>query len=465
MGSVTVGRFDVKKIAIIGAGPCGLAAAKYLRAQNAFESIVIFEQQDEVGGVWNYTSRTPAPYPVPQQDPFLAPDAPLPGRDGRPPIFPSPMYEKLHANIPGRLMNFSDKKFPPGVWAFPSRETIQEYLVEYAQDLRGLIKFCFQVCNISAAPRDGKDKWLLEARSTVSGETVKDTFDAVVIANGHYATPSIPGIKNITEFNQAHPSIISHSKQYRTPDPFKDKKVIVVGNGPSGVDIALQINSVCRQPALLSVREPTPAERLEHTGCREVPEIVEFIPNQRGVKFADGTVETDIDAIVFCTGFLFSYPFLPDLRHKLITSGKGVHGLYKHFLCIDHPTLAFPSLNMKAIPWPVAEAQAAVYSALWSNKLDLPSTEEMKQWSADLEEIKGEALHVLSPQEDGHYINEMHDWAAKAKHLGKEPPRWDDETFWARKVYAEAKLRFEKQGCKAKTLGELGLHYQPEEGK
>lgn len=464
MGSLTPGRFDVKKIAIIGAGPCGLAAAKYLRAQNAFESIVIFEQQDEIGGVWNFSPRTPAPYPIPQQDPFLAPDTPLQNEDERAPVFPSPMYEKLHANIPGKLMRFSDKDFPKGVWAFPKRETIQEYLVEYAQEVRALIKFCFQVSKISPAPRDGKDKWFLEAHSTVSGETVKDTFDAVVIANGHYATPSIPSIKNISEFHQAHPSIISHSKQYRTPEPFKDKKVIVVGNGPSGIDIALQINSVCRRPALLSVKEATPAERLDHTGCREVPEIAEFLIDQRGVKFADGTVEPDIDAVVFCTGFLYSYPFLPDLQHKLVTNGKGVHSLYKHFLCIDHPTLVFPGLNIKAIPWPLSEAQAAVFSAVWSNSLDLPSTEEMKQWSTDLEGRKGEALHVFSPMEDGYYINEMHDWAIRAKHSGKEPPRWDDETFWGRKIYADAKLRFEKQGCKATTLGELGLYYQPEGG-
>ena len=465
MGSLTPGRFDVRKIAVIGAGPCGLAAAKYLKAQHAFESIVVFEQQAEVGGVWNYHPGVPASYPAPQQDPFLPPDTPLPpGRDARgPPVFPSPMYEKLHSNIPGSLMQFSDKEFPRGVWAFPRRETILEYLLEYAKDVRDLIRFCFQVTNISLVPRDGRDRWHLEARSTVNDETVRDTFDAVVVANGHYATPFIPDMKNMSEFQRAHPSIISHSKQYRNPEPFRNKKVVVVGNGPSGVDIALQINGVCKQPALLSVKEPTPADRLEHTGCREVPEINEFLVEQRGVRFADGSVESDIDAVLFCTGFLYSYPFLPDLRHKLITNGKRVHGLYKHFLYIDHPTLVFPGLNMRAIPWPLSEAQAAVYSALWSNNLDLPSAEEMRRWNAEVEESKGDKLHIFSPPDDGNYINEMHDWAVQARHLGKTPPRWDDETFWVRRIFADAKLRFEKDGCKATTLGELGLYYEPEE--
>lgn len=465
MGSINNGRFDIKKIAVIGAGPCGLAAARYLRAQDAFESITIFEQQSEIGGVWNYSSQTPRPYPVPQNDPFLAPDVPLQRGEGSQegPIFPSPMYEKLHANIPGNLMRFSDKKFPEGVWAFPKRETIQGYLLEYAEDLRGMIKFCFQVEKVSHVPEDGTDRWQLEAKSTVSDETVSETYDAVVMANGHYATPFIPDIKGIKEFHERHPSTIIHSKHFRTPDPYEGKKVIVVGNGPSGTDIALQINNVCKSPALLSVKDATPAERLEHTGCREVPEITGFLSDKKGVQFADGTIETDIDAIVFCTGFMFSYPFLPDLRSKLITNGKGVHGLYKHFICIDHPTLVFPGLNIKAIPWPLAEAQAAVYSALWSNNLDLPPDEEMRQWSRDLEERKGNALHIFSPLEDGYYINEMHDWAMKTRHPGKEPPYWDAEKFWERKVYADAKLRFEKDGCRATSLEELGLRYEPEE--
>ena len=468
MGSLPRKHFDVKKIAIIGAGPCGLCAAKYLKAQAAFDRIVIFEQQDEIGGVWNYSDRTPGPYPVPQQDPFLAPDEPLPRDDGSAgaPIFPSPMYEKLHANIQGTLMRFSDNPFPAGGWVFPKRETIQDYLLQYAQDVRDLVRFSFQVTKVSPSlphQQIGKEKWVLEARSTVTGEIVSDTFDAVVVANGHYATPFIPDIRSAKDFQQAHPSVIIHSKQYRTPEAFRDKKVILVGNGPSGTDIARQISAHCKQPALLSVKDATPEERLRHTGCREVPEIVEFLMDQRGVRFADGSVETDIDAVVFCTGFLYSYPFLQDLQPKLISNGRKVHGLYQHFINIDHPTIVFPGLNIKAIPWPLFEAQAAVYSALWSNQLELPAEEEMREWNKKIEEEKGNKLHILKPLEDGRYINEMHDWAIQATFLGKQPPRWDDEAFWQREIFTDAKLRFEQQGCHATTVEELGFHYQPGE--
>lgn len=462
MGSLAVKGFNVKKVAIIGAGPCGLSAAKYLRAQGSFEKITIFEQQDEVGGIWNYNPLKPGPYPAPQEDPFFPPDKPIQQRPEATPVFPSPMYEKLHANIPGTLMKFSDKAFPQDAWIFPSRETIQQYLVEYAEELRELIRFCRQVTRVSLRPQDGHDEWEVEAQSTVANESTKETFDAVVVTNGHYSVPYIPNTTNIREFQNAFSEALSHSKHYRTPDPFKDKKVVIVGNGPSGIDIALQINSVCKQPGLLSVRHPTPAERLAYIGCEEVAEIDEFLVGQRGIRFKDGRVETDIDAVVFCTGFLFNYSFLPDLEHEMITVGRGVHGLYKHLFSIEHPTLVFPGLNMKAIPWPLSEAQAALFSVVWSNNLPLPPREAMKDWSKALYEKCGEALHIFDPLEDGLYLNELHRWVQKAAHLGKEPPYWNDELLWQRTIYGEAKLLFELQGCKARSLEELGLHYDPE---
>ncbi|KFA63214.1 hypothetical protein S40285_04910 [Stachybotrys chlorohalonatus IBT 40285] len=461
MGSLTPKAFNVKNIAIIGAGPCGLSAAKYLQAQDSFDRIVIFEQQDEVGGVWNYVKQQSPPTPAPQLDPFYLPDAPLQLQPNAPPVFPSPMYEKLHSNIPAKLMNFSDQKFVEDERLFPERSATQRYLVRYAADIRHLVKFCQQVKRISPSNNGSKTAWTLEAQSTLTGETLVDTFDAVVIANGHYSVPYVPDIKNIADFHKAHPTIISHSKNYRTTEPFRDKKVIVVGNGPSGIDIAGQVRTVAREPPMLSVRHATPPERLAHTGCVEVPEIVEFLVESRGVRFSDGRVESDIDAIIFSTGFLFSFPFLRDLQKQLIRNGHGVHGLYKHLFMVEHPTLVFPGLNMKAIPWEQSEAQAALFSAVWANTLQLPPQEEMERWSKELSDRKGEKLLIFEPREDGEYINELHDWVMQASFVGKEPPRWDDEVFWLRTIFYDLKLRFEEGGCKAKTIEELGFHYEP----
>ncbi|KAF5553997.1 flavin-containing protein [Fusarium mexicanum] len=462
MGSLTQPTsFDVHKIAIIGAGPTGLAAAKYLIAQG-FEDIAIFEQQDHVGGIWRYYGLAPGTCPVPQEDPHCPPENPIRWNSTSAPIFTSPMYENLHANIPKEVMRFSDQAFPEDSKLFPERPMIEDYLVNYADDVKPLIRFCQRVERVALTVQDGRDRWEVETQSTInSGEITTDTFDALVVANGHYSIPYLPNMKNLKEFNEAYPGVITHSKQYRTPYPFRDSKVVVIGNGPSGLDIALQINQECRKPAILSVRHPTPPDRLAHSGCTETAEVEEFLVEEKGIRFKDGRVETDIDAIIFCTGFLFSFPFLEDLGHQLITTGRGVHGLYQHVFNIQHPTLVFPGLNMKAAPWPLSESQAALFSAVWSNNIELPSREAMEAWSQALEKQEGDALHVFGPNGDGYYINKLHDWIMEAKRPGKEPPYWNDELMWQRSMFLKAKARFEQLGCKAQTFEEIGFHYEP----
>ena len=118
---------------------------------------------------------------------------------------------------------------------------------------------------------------------------------------------------------------------------------------------------------------------------------------------------------------------------------------------------------MKSVPWPLAESQAALFSAVWANDLELPSDDEMWRWSRELEKRQGEALHVYpAVGDDGKHINELYDWVKTAKRVGKEPPRWDGELFWERSICFEAKIKFEDDGCRAKTLDELGFHYEPD---
>ncbi|RDA86609.1 hypothetical protein CP532_6017 [Ophiocordyceps camponoti-leonardi (nom. inval.)] len=448
-------RFNVKEIAIIGAGPSGLTAAKYLLAQRAFNQVLLFEQQHDLGGVWLPTPAIPH-CPVPQTDPFLAPEKPVEldlSEDGSA-CFPSAIYDHLRANIIGPLMQFSDEPFPSTCRVFPSCEDIRSCIRRYGSEVRHLVRFGHQVVRLELLRGD---RWRLCAQNVESGDVTDYIFDAVVVATGHYSVPFIPDINNIAAFHHVHPSIIVHSKQYRNPDSFRDKKVIVVGNGPSGIDIASQINAVSKGRTLLSVRSATSPENLALLGCDEVPEIVDFIVDKRAVRFKDGRVETEVEAIVFCTGFLFSYPFLKNIPSKLITNGRGVHGLYKHLFYAQHPTLVFPALLMRSVPWPVSEVQAAAFAAVWSNKLDLPEAEEMQTWSRDLYGRVGDTLHALPPGGNIQYINDLHDWVIKASYLGKEPPRWSDFNGWQHLHMHEARRRFQEQGCRAMTWRELGF--------
>lgn len=463
MGSVGPKHFDVKSVAIIGAGPCGLSAAKYLIAEGAFEKIVIFEQQPEVGGVWYYSKEPSGTLHVPQVSPQCPPDPPIPSQDGTSPVFPSPMYDLLHTNIPHNLMKFGDLDFPQNSLIFPPREEVQEYLVKYSQDIRHLIKFSTEVKNIKLVQVDGKDEWNITGDSTITGDRVNETFDAVVVASGHYATTFVPDVKNIRAFHEAHPGVITHSKLYRSPGDFAGKKVLVVGNSASGLDIATQISRHSQSPLLLSVHNPTPADNLAHARAEEVPAIEEFLVDERAVRFEGGRVEKGIDAIVYATGYLFAFQFLEDLDPPLVTDGRRVYGLYKHFIHIDHPTIVFPGLPYKVVPFPFSEGQAAVFAKIWSNALALPSAEAMKRWEEEEAERKQPAFHVFPKGGDSEYLRDMHAWAMQVNTKGKEPPVWNDYQIWQREIYFEAKLKFEMDGRRAKSLEELGFRFEPPE--
>ncbi|KAK4241449.1 hypothetical protein C8A03DRAFT_30426 [Achaetomium macrosporum] len=464
MGSQGPEQFDVSNIAIIGAGPCGLAFAKYLLAQNAFRKIDIFEQQSEVGGVWNYSPKPSETLHVPQVSADCPPDPPLPVPGEEAPVFPSPMYELLHTNIPRALMGYSDLPIREDSLVFPSREHIQEYVVEYAKDVRHLIRFSTQVKDVRLRQVDGKDQWDLDALSFRTGKTTSAAYDAVVVASGHYTAVYIPDAKRIREFHQAHPGVISHSKQYRSPAPFANKKVVIVGNAASGLDIAAQISPVCKKPLLLSAQSPTPQANLEYTGSEEVGVIEEFLVAERGIRFRDGRVERDVDAVIFATGYLFAFPFLRSLKPPVVTDGRRVHGLYQHLFHIDHPTLVFSRLPIKVVPFPLSESQAAVVARTWANLLPLPPAEEMRKWEEEEAQKQGEKFHVWPEGGDAAYINSVHDLITRSGTPGKEPPYWGPELVWQRKNYFQAKLQFELDGRRAHTLEELGFKYSPGEG-
>lgn len=366
-------------------------------------------------------------------------------------------------------MKFSDMDFPKDSPIFPSRETVKDYLVEYSKDIqdedsketRFSLNLYVKVEDVRLTQENGRDKWEVKVVSNKDGCRSTHTFDAVVVASGHYSTIYIPDVKNIKKFHEAHPGIITHSKSYRSADSFANKKVIVVGNSASGLDVASQISRVCKKPLLLSVRTPSPPENLEWAQAEEVPIIEEFLVAEKGVRFQDGRIERDIDAIVYATGYLYTYPFLKSLEHPLITDGRRVRGLYKELFHIEHPTLVFPGLPIKVVPFPLSESQAAIFSRVWANVLPLPEKAEMLQWEEEEEQKRGSSFHIWPKGGDAAYINEVHDLVAKSKSAGKEPPFWNDELLWQRKIYAEAKLKFEEGGWKAKSLEELGFHYRP----
>jgi cation diffusion facilitator CzcD-associated flavoprotein CzcO len=465
MGSlVQPGRFAVSRIAIIGAGPSGICAAKYFLAESCFEKIDVFEQQEEVGGVWHYTPLLDEQIPIPSTTPHVPLAKPIWPKGAKAPISSNPMYEQLNTNIPKDLMAFNDQPFPASNLLFPSRQNVQEYLIKYSQDIRHLIHFSTQVVDVRSQLVDGIDKWEVMSKSTITGSSQKNMYDAVFVASGHYTVPYVPSVPGMNEFKAMFPDAITHSKIYRSPQRFANKKVLVIGSGPSGQDISIQISAVCRRPVLHSVTTPNPNGT--PPGKEEVPRISECLPTRRGVRFEDGRIEDNIDFIVYCTGYLYAFPFLESVEPPIVTTGRRGLGLYKHLISIDKPTLAFPVMMQKVIPFPVSSVQSAVVAKLWSNKLELPQKETMRAWEMKRAEEFGEgtSFHVLGYPSDAEYINELHDWAKSAQDgFSKEPAFWDNRACYTREVFAEIRKRFVETGGHAKTMEELGFNFDSPE--
>ncbi|HTU16340.1 MAG TPA: NAD(P)/FAD-dependent oxidoreductase [Solirubrobacterales bacterium] len=184
--------------AVIGAGPAGLAGARNL-AKRGIE-FVGFEIHTGVGGLWDI-------------------DSPK-----------STMYESAHL-ISSRTTTAYDE-FPMGedVADYPSHWEMRTYFNDYADtfDLRRHYRFETEVIR---AEQEG-ETWLITSRGK-DGEEVTEPYAGIIIANGILSEPSIP------EFEGEFTGELLHTSSYKKPKIFKGKRVLIIGAGNSGCDIAV----------------------------------------------------------------------------------------------------------------------------------------------------------------------------------------------------------------------------------
>ena len=440
----------------------------------------IFEQQASLGGCWNYSNDPCGVIEVPQTNAHQPLEKPIwrsndqrshsgevDGADHA--TFNSPMYESLETNIPHCLMRFSDAGSLEDNQLFPTRESVTRYLEYYGEEVKHLVHFQTQVTNVQRGGRQGQHYWSVKTQNLLYPDRISsEEYDAVIVANGHYTIPRLPDINGIRHWHKINPGIISHSKFYRRPAPFANKKVVVIGNSASAIDIASQIAKVSRQPLLNSTRSD-PVLACE-TFCKTVPEIIEFLPpdeGDRAVRYADGRIESNIDAVLFCTGYYYSFPFLSSLSPEIISSGDRVQHLYKQIFYIPDPTLVFVGLPYKTIPFRTVEGQSAAISRVWSRRLNLPSEAEMRRWEEKriAECGAGRTFHALPDLNDFKYYNDLISWASSACQEidGKLPPKWTKKDAWLRKRFPAIKKAFADKGAarqKVGTVEELGFHYK-----
>lgn len=138
-------------------------------------------------------------------------------------------------------MGFPDFPIPERDRSYLTRQEIWDFLDLYADRfrLKPLIRFNRHVLEVR--PLDGGG-WRVASVDKPTGEVVVGEYDAVMVCNGHYNDPYTPRVEGREKF-AGH---VVHSHAYRRPEPYRGKRVLCVGAGPSGLDLALQISGVAK---------------------------------------------------------------------------------------------------------------------------------------------------------------------------------------------------------------------------
>ncbi|KAG0170057.1 hypothetical protein DFQ28_002595 [Apophysomyces sp. BC1034] len=389
----------ILRVAVIGAGPSGLAAAKVLRDDGSFQKVVVFERNAQVGGTWIYSPDVNPNPPIPSVD-ILELDPP-----GNTKTVISPMYERLRTNLPHRVMAFRDFPFPENTPMFPSHDQVLEYLQSFANhfELRSMIRF--ESCITRAEHL--ADGWRVSV--TDRNRQYEEEFDAIVVATGHYSVPHIPDIEGL---GTTHIRVF-HSREYRQPEIFKGQTICVMGAGSSALDIVRETSKIAKKVYHCVRTDNTRSAQ----ALQEQPDNVIRIGPLK--HFGSHHIESDegvfeIDAVMFATGYHYSFPFLPFQKDALFARDQlKLQNLYRELFYINDPTLAFICLPMRIVPFPTSQIQSTVLARCWSGKAKIPSETEMhKENEEDPFLINSDpATFVMPKDREIRYMDTLSAWA------------------------------------------------------
>jgi len=175
---------------IVGAGPAGLAVGATLRRANV--PFVLLERAQRVGASWHNH------------------------------------YERLHLHTPKRYSALPYRPFPRDYPTYPSRQQVWEYLEDYAREFDLRPEFG---CEVERCVRRPDGVW------EVTTSTGVFRGRHLVIASGWQREPNVPRWPGIDSF----PGPLLHSRDYVNGEQFRGKRVLVVGFGNSGAEIALDL--------------------------------------------------------------------------------------------------------------------------------------------------------------------------------------------------------------------------------
>ena len=344
MNGTTRGHEFRMDIAIIGAGAAGLAAARRLTEHH---NVTVFESLPEIGGVWACCQAATC----------------------------QPIYDELRTNIPIDLMAFWDFPFRAqdknsSTGDFPRADAVQAYLRRFAEhfDLLDLVKLETRVVTVEPLPLD---RWQVrwEKNTPASGEAV---FDAVVVCSGHYHRPVFPTRPAIDHFSGR----VMHAANFTAGDDHRGERVLVWGAHASGTDLVRLIAPHAASVFWSGHADTMTAASADLTNVHCHADITDYETST--FHFADGEEISQIDTLIYCTGYAYEFPFFsPDL---LNCNGERIDDLYLDLIHAELPTLAFIGIPSLIIPFPLFDAQSRWLSALWQGTFTLADRSARKAW-------------------------------------------------------------------------------------
>jgi dimethylaniline monooxygenase (N-oxide forming) len=204
----------VKTIGIIGAGLSGIVTAKTCLEYGY--DVKLFEKDVELGGVWASSRRYPGIVTQNTKDTYF----------------------------------FSELAMPKHFPEWPGGEQVQSYLSDYAKkfDVFPLIRFSHEITGVDFQ----NDKWTIVGKN--AGTMFTEQTDFLIICNGTFSDPFIPGLPGMDSFINAGGKIL-HSTQFKSTETSRNKRIAVIGYGKSASDIVTVASGTAASTHLI-FREP-----------------------------------------------------------------------------------------------------------------------------------------------------------------------------------------------------------------
>ena len=351
----------VERVAVIGAGPSGLAQLRAFKsaadAGAEIPEIVCFEKQADWGGLWNYTWRT--------------------GLDEYGEPVHGSMYRYLWSNGPKEGLEFADysfeEHFGKQIASYPPRAVLLDYIrgrVEKA-GVRDRIRFRTPVRRVE---RDG-DAFLVRSHDLERDEERTERFDRVVVATGHFSTPNVPHFDGLDRFNGR----VLHAHDFRDAVEFRDKDVLIIGTSYSAEDIGSQLWKYGARSITVSHRT-APMGHAWPDNWTEVPLLEKVEGN--ACTFRDGSTAT-VDAIILCTGYLHHFPFMAEPLRLRTANRLATADLYKGVAYVPDPGVFYLGMQDQWYTFNLFDAQAWWARDAMLGRIDLPDEAAMR---ADVED-------------------------------------------------------------------------------